>query len=75
MKVFDWKAGSLLDSVSGEKLTNNGVVFKKTEKGWGGEFGSLNKMETTVDLEDSKRIKEICRKLKVNRLGKIINII
>ncbi|MCH7400293.1 type II CRISPR RNA-guided endonuclease Cas9 [Belliella kenyensis] len=34
-----------------------------------GELGSLNKLETTMDI--SERIKEVCIKLKVDRLGNI----
>jgi len=37
-----------------------------------GELGSLNKDEKTLDY--SKRIKEVCWKLKVDRLGNIKNI-
>jgi CRISPR-associated endonuclease Csn1 len=39
-----------------------------------GEFGSINKLETTIDLIDSVRVKEVCWKLKVNRLGKIVHV-
>ncbi|TYC16295.1 CRISPR-associated protein Csn1 [Bizionia gelidisalsuginis] len=40
-----------------------------------GEFGSLNKLEVTTDLSKPKRIKEHCWKLKIDRLGNIINVI
>jgi CRISPR-associated endonuclease Csn1 len=36
-----------------------------------GELGSLNKLETTVDINNPIRIKETCIKLKVDRLGNI----
>ncbi|MGC4129649.1 MAG: HNH endonuclease domain-containing protein [Bergeyella sp.] len=39
-----------------------------------GEFGSLNKLETTIDIENIVRIKEVCIKLKVDRLGNISKI-
>jgi len=46
-KVFDWKAGSLIDKVSGNLLTNNGVVFKQTEKGMAGYFDNGNSLTLT----------------------------
>lgn len=39
-----------------------------------GEFGSLNKLETSID-KDNFRIKEVCWKLQVDRLGNIIKTI
>lgn len=39
-----------------------------------GEFGSLNKLETSIDI-DNFRIKEVCWKLQVDRLGNIIKAI
>jgi CRISPR-associated endonuclease Csn1 len=39
-----------------------------------GEFGSLNKLETTIDVINIVRIKEVCWKLKVNRLGQITHV-
>jgi len=36
-----------------------------------GELGSLNKLETTMDLIDPCRIKEKCHKIKVDRLGNL----
>lgn len=36
-----------------------------------GELGSLNKQEVTLDLSHLVRIKEICLKLKVDRIGNI----
>lgn len=36
-----------------------------------GELGSLNKLETTIDVSNPIRIKETCIKLKVDRLGNI----
>lgn len=40
-----------------------------------GEFSSQNKLETTLDIENSIRIKEVCWKLEVDRLGNIQKII
>ncbi|GAB1417502.1 hypothetical protein MASR2M12_02670 [Bacteroidales bacterium] len=36
-----------------------------------GELGSINKLETTMTLGNVQRIKEVCIKLKVDRLGSI----
>lgn len=36
-----------------------------------GELGSINKLETTMTLGNAQRIKEVCIKLKVDRLGSI----
>lgn len=38
-----------------------------------GELGSLNKLETTI--EGTYRVKEVCWKLQVDRLGKIVRVI
>jgi CRISPR-associated endonuclease Csn1 len=40
-----------------------------------GELSSQNKLETTMDLDFQVRIKEDCRKLKVDRLGNIKTLI
>ncbi|MCU0418978.1 MAG: type II CRISPR RNA-guided endonuclease Cas9 [Cyclobacteriaceae bacterium] len=37
-----------------------------------GELGSLNKLETTLDLSKSIRIKETCLKITVDRIGNVI---
>jgi len=51
-KVFEYKAGSLLDRVSGQQLTNSGVVFKQTEKGVAGYFNVGNSITLAgVDLD------------------------
>lgn len=36
-----------------------------------GEYGSLNKLEITESLEKKERIKEVCWKLNINRIGKV----
>ena len=52
-----------------------GLIKNYDSKSKIGEFGSLNKMEITIDLNNPQRIKECCWKLQVNRLGQITKVI
>lgn len=53
-KIFEtnFQTGSLKDTVSGDLLTNNGAVFKKTEKGMTLFFDGNAKLTKTSDVLD-----------------------
>lgn len=51
------------------------LIKKYDAKSKTGELSSQNKLETTLDLDQSIRIKENCWKLQVDRLGNIKKII
>jgi CRISPR-associated endonuclease Csn1 len=51
----------------------SGLIKKYDSKSKIGEYGSLNKSELTICQKN--RIKVVCRKLQVDRLGNIVNVL
>ncbi len=51
------------------------LIKRYDSKTKSGELSSQNKLETTLDIENTIRIKETCWKLQIDRLGNIINVV